>query len=244
MKFYRAALCSLLAGAALVTATVRFAPDSMGRDFLMQRATGKFTVADRVQEFGPQVEARWQPYFARARVAYPPTKIILLGLKQEKRLEIYADDNGKWKWVRSLPILKASGHAGPKLREGDYQVPEGFYPVEALNPNSSFHLALRVGYPNAADRQIAAREGRADLGGDIMIHGGAASIGCLAMGDQVAEDLFVLAAQVGRENVQIALAPRDFRVEKLQADASRPAWLEARYRKLDELMKTLPLEHQ
>ena len=131
--------------------------------------------------------------------------------------------------------------AGPKLRRGDYQVPEGLYDLEAFNANSAYHLALRVGYPNAEDKIVGAREGREDLGGDIMIHGGAASIGCLAMGDEAAEDLFVLAAQTGREKVQIALAPHDFRVEEPQQDPQNPAWLRDRYRQLSALMQTLPL---
>ena len=67
------------------------------------------------------------------------------------------------------PIRAASGALGPKLREGDRQVPEGVYDIESLNPNSRFHVALRVGYPNAFDRQMAGREGRTALGGDIMI---------------------------------------------------------------------------
>src|SRR5690606_4961 len=101
---------------------------------------------------------------------------------------------GVLRFVRALPVLAASGRVGPKLQYGDYQVPEGFYRIEALNPNSRFHLALRVNYPNAFDRAEAAREGRTHLGGDIMIHGSNASVGCLAMGDVVSEDLFVLAA--------------------------------------------------
>ena len=239
MNRFRLALLSLLALAGVIGSYQKWAPD---RDTVMQRARGQHTVADRIAQFGPQTRARWQPHFERAGLRYPPRKIVMLGLKAEKRLEVYAQENGQWKWIRAFPILKASGQAGPKLREGDYQVPEGLYDLEGFNPNSAFHVALRVGYPSAQDRAIGAREGRSEneLGGDIMIHGGAASVGCLAMGDQAAEDLFVLAAEVGRENVRIALAPRDFRVEKLSADAARPAWLHERYRQLDALMGTLP----
>ncbi len=75
-----------------------------------------------------------------------------------------------------------------------------------------------------------------------MIHGGAASIGCLAMGDEVAEDLFVLAADVGRKNVQIVLSPLDFRMAKLPADSTRADWLNARYAKLEAFVKELPRE--
>jgi hypothetical protein len=43
-----------------------------------------------------------------------------------------------------------------------------------------------------------------------MIHGDARSRGCLAMGDPASEDLFVLAALTGIENVKVILTPVDF----------------------------------
>ena len=112
----------------------------------------------------------------QAEVAMPPEQVTLLALKEEKRLEIYAaDDSNGPRFVLSYPILAASGIRGPKLREGDKQVPEGFYRIELLNPNSRYHLSLRVNYPNPADIEQAGRDGRdlSMLGGDIMIHGGA-----------------------------------------------------------------------
>ena len=90
-------------------------------------------------------------------------------------------------------------------------MPEGIYRVEALNPNSRFHLSLRLDYPNGLDRRHAAADGRNALGGDIMIHGTAASIGCLAVGNDAAEDLFVLAAWVGADKLRVVISPTDFR---------------------------------
>ena len=105
------------------------------------------------------------------------------------------------------------------------QVPEGLYHVESLNPNSLFHLALRVNYPNQEDRRRAEAEGRSQLGSDIMIHGKECSVGCLAMGDEAAEDLFVLTAESGIENVSIILSPVDLRVRELPKDMPPPpAW--------------------
>ena len=233
------ALFAVLCG--LVAAFARFPRFFPASEVITQRIRGKATVSDRIAEFGPRVDARWQPFFERAGVAYPPQKLVFLGLKVEKRMEIYAQNAaGEWKFVRTLPILAASGKAGPKLREGDLQVPEGFYRVESLNPNSAYHLALRVSYPSPADREIAAREGRENLGGAIMIHGSNASIGCLAMGDEAAEDLFVLAEKSGRENVEIVLCPLDFRVEKLPRDPNRSAWVKKRYAELARFVQTLP----
>jgi murein L,D-transpeptidase YafK len=122
------------------------------------------------------------------RVASYGASFTLIGLKAEKRLELWAPDAaGRPRLIKTYPILAASGGAGPKLREGDRQVPEGLYAIESLNPNSRFHLSLRIDYPNAADRRRAQAEARTGLGGDIMIHGSNVSIGCLAMGDPAAE---------------------------------------------------------
>ncbi len=165
---------------------------------------------------GGTVDVRLRPDFERAGVAYPPARLVMVAFKAEKRLELYGPDaTGRLTRVRSYPILAASGGPGLKLREGDEQVPEGFYRIELLNPNSRFHLSLRVNYPNDEDRARACVDGRdpATLGGDIMIHGGAASIGCLAMGDPAAEDLFVLVQRTGLDNVELLLLPNDLRNE-------------------------------
>jgi len=178
-----------------------------------------------------------------AGVPYPPGRVVLVGLKLERRLEVYAPgDDGAMRFIRSYPIVAASGRLGPKLANGDRQVPEGVYDVPSLNPNSAFHLSLRVGYPNAFDREMARRDGRTDLGGDIMIHGGDASIGCLAMGDAAAEDLFVLAAEAGRQNVRVLLSPVDFRRRELPTDRpAAPAWVEQLYADLRRELAHLPL---
>jgi hypothetical protein len=188
--------------------------------------TGEKTVTERITEFGEVVHARLRPRFRELGIAYPPKKIVLVGLKQERRLEIWVSDGSPdFRLLKDFPILAASGTSGPKLKEGDRQVPEGLYKIESLNPNSRFHLALRVNYPNALDKEHADRDGRTHLGSDIMIHGGAASIGCLAMGDPAAEDLFVLAAETGIKNISVILTPVDFRVGDLPSDSPPlPGW--------------------
>lgn len=211
-----------------------------GGDNLISKATGRSTVANRLQQFSAGARSRLQPHFARAGVLYPPHKVILVGLKQVKRLEVYAaNEGGKMKFLRSYEILRASGTAGPKLRYGDYQVPEGFYKVESLNPNSAFHLALRVNYPNTFDRENAEREGRENLGGDIMIHGSDVSVGCLAMGDEAAEDLFVLAAEMERENIDILLCPADFRRGRVLPPPNAPQWTATLYERLENALTKL-----
>jgi len=170
------------------------------------------TVEQVVTALGPAVQSKLEPTFRKAGLSYPPARLTLLAYKAEKRLDLQAADAaGKLRPVLSWPILAASGTAGPKRREGDCQVPEGNYRIELLNPNSRFHLSLRVNYPNADDIARAKAEDRdlSTLGGDIMIHGGAASIGCLAIGDEAVEELFVLAALTGLDHIELVIAPAD-----------------------------------
>lgn len=93
-----------LFGAALAYLPPRFTKSA----WISQKMRGQATVSDRVEEFGPRVDARWKPFFQRAGVTYPPQKLIFLGLKAEKRLEIYTQNFGKpWRFVRALPIVRA-----------------------------------------------------------------------------------------------------------------------------------------
>ncbi len=196
-----------------------------------------YSVSERLKQFGPSVRVRLAPAFDRIGVAYPPEKITLVGIKQDALLEVWVSDPPLF--LKSYPILGASGHLGPKLQEGDLQVPEGLYRIESLNPNSMYHLALRVNYPNQFDQAKGVTDGREDLGCDIMIHGKTCSIGCLAMGDEAAEDLFVLAAETGLNNVSVILTPVDFRTQALPADMPKlPAWTTQLYASIrQELMK-------
>jgi hypothetical protein len=233
----------LSAGGVLIILALIFARDPRGfpgANYIINELTGKASVSDRQAEYGPAVRERWRPYFQRAGVEYPPQRLVLVGLKQERQLEVYAAGEGQsLKLLRSFTVLGLSGKSGPKLRFGDMQVPEGFYGIESLNPNSAFHLALRVSYPNEADRAQAAKEGRTDLGGDIMIHGSNGSIGCLAMGDEVAEDLFILASEIGPSHIEVILSPVDFRTTQVRPDANRPKWVQKLYAKLAVALKQL-----
>ncbi len=234
-------LLSFCALCALVAVFVRYPERFPGGTWLVQRLRGKATVADRLAQYGPAARARWKPDFERQKITYPPSKLLLVGFKHEKRLEVYAADaSTKLRLIRTYPILGASGRLGPKLRYGDMQVPEGFYRIESLNPNSAFHLSLRLNYPNEFDREHAQREGRTELGGDIMIHGSRASVGCLAMGDEAAEDLFVLAADAGRDNIQVVISPVDFRLMDILPDAARPKWTNDLYGQIKNALLKLP----
>jgi len=172
---------------------------------------------------------------ARALSPYPPRRLRLVGLKEEKSLEAWTLVGERWTLLKAYPVLAASGGPGPKLREGDGQVPEGVYRLTAFNPNSSYHLSIRVDYPNAEDRAAAASDGRERLGGDIFIHGKAVSIGCLAIGDPAIEELYLLLADTGLGNADIVLAPSGRPVTPPAA----AAWVGRRYERLRQELTRL-----
>ncbi len=142
---------------------------------------------------------------------FPPQKILLLALKKERVLEVWSIGKNEHRFLKSYPILAASGKSGPKYRRGDRQVPEGFYRISFLNANSSYHLSMKINYPNKRDRKRSLASNVHNLGGDIFIHGSDVSIGCIAIGDLAIEELFYLSAKSGRTDVLIA--PYDFRVK-------------------------------
>jgi hypothetical protein len=201
------------------------------------------TIADRVAQYGPVARARLAPYFVAAGVRYPPEQFVLVGFKHERELDLFAASLGRpLAFIRSYPIWGASGVLGPKLREGDGQVPEGIYGIEYLNPNSVAHLSLALTYPNDYDRARAEEDGRDDLGGSIMIHGGSGSIGCLAVGDQAAEDLFILAADSGLQRAVVVVSPVDFRRAILPPDYRPSAdWVDDLYGSIRAELAILPL---
>ena len=186
---------------------------------------GERTVEDVLQIYGTHVTRKLNNYFTKAKVAFPPKAITLVALKQEKKLEVWARDTQEFRLIHTYDVRAASGIAGPKLRQGDKQVPEGIYRIEALNPNSNYHLSMKLNYPNEFDLFHAEEEGRTNPGSDIFIHGWAVSIGCLAMGDETIEELFVLTAKTGTENVKVVIAPHDPRVYPLETDSEElPIW--------------------
>jgi murein L,D-transpeptidase YafK len=116
--------------------------------------------------------------------------VFLRIFKETNELEVWVGTADRhYVLFKTYPICTWSGALGPKLRTGDWQAPEGFYPVAAaqLNPYSRYHLSFDLGYPNAYDRAWQ-RTGSA-----LMVHGHCVSIGCYAMGDSGIEEIYTLA---------------------------------------------------
>jgi murein L,D-transpeptidase YafK len=183
-------------------------------------------VRKKVRHFDKLVKKDIMPEFQEAHVAYPPRKMALLIFKNERSMELWAQNPQQpWKMIRNFAVLGASGGPGPKLREGDRQVPEGVYHISALNPFSKYDVSMRIDYPNSFDLERAYNDGRKKLGGDIYIHGGSLSIGCIAIGNRLAEELFAMVYHVGEKNVTVVIAPNDLRHAPPVMGDVHPPWL-------------------
>lgn len=109
-----------------------------------------------------------------------------------------------------------SGTMGPKRMEGDYQVPEGFYYINEFNPNSNYHLALGLNYPNTADK-IISDSLHLRPGNNIYIHGDCVSTGCIPISDEPIEEVFLLASYVktqGQDFISVHVFPVRYNVKK------------------------------
>ena len=146
--------------------------------------------------------------------------VFIRAFKEEKQLEFYVRNRAtkKFDLFRTYEIAGASGMLGPKLAEGDLQVPEGFYfvPPNAMKPDSQFHLAFNIGYPNEFD--LAHQR----TGSFIMIHGSCRSIGCLAMTDPIIDEIYTLcdaAHNGGQPFFRVNFFPFRMTTERMQAAA-------------------------
>ncbi len=139
-------------------------------------------------------------------------------------LEVWMRQGPSFVLFKTYPICSYSGYPGPKLHEGDWQSPEGFYSVSArgMNPESSYHLAFNIGYPNEFDRQ------RDRTGSAIMVHGECSSRGCFAMGNLGMEEIYLLAHAAlagGQERFAVHVFPFPLTDENLARYRGSP-WLD------------------
>ena len=118
--------------------------------------------------------------------------------------------------IRTYRIALGPNPVGHKQQEGDGRTPEGKYVIDFRKPDSSFHRALHISYPNPADRRRARRRG-VSPGGAIMIHGlpnglghiGAAhrlsdwTLGCIAVTNEEIEEIWRLV----KDGTEIEIRP-------------------------------------
>ncbi|MGX1098508.1 L,D-transpeptidase family protein [Amorphus sp. MBR-141] len=153
--------------------------------------------------------------------------ILVRIFKEENELEVWKKTReGKFALLETYEICAWSGDLGPKKVEGDRQSPEGFYTIRPaqMNPNSSYHLAFNLGYPNSYDASL----GR--TGSFLMVHGDCSSRGCYAMTDEQIEEIYALGREAfrgGQRAFQVQAYPFRMTPENLakhHGDENMPFW--------------------
>lgn len=155
----------------------------------------------------------------------PVARIGIRAFKQEQSLEVWGAPRefATYRLLGKFKIAGMSGHLGPKRREGDLQVPEGFYFINRFNPRSRFHLSLGLNYPNESDRILGDPNAP---GSDIFIHGSNVSVGCLAMTDPIIDVIYPLAAfarDSGQGRIPVQIFPfrmSDAKVKRFESEFS------------------------
>ena len=143
--------------------------------------------------------------------------------KEDSELEVWkARPGGRFVHVKTYPICTWSGTLGPKTIQGDHMAPEGFYSIgpDGMKPDSTYHLALNIGYPNALDRAL----GRS--GAFIMVHGDCKSVGCFAMTNEKIEEIYAFvreALESGQERVPVHVFPFRMTAANLNRHANHDA---------------------
>ncbi len=136
-------------------------------------------------------------------------ELLLVAFKKEEILEVWAKNKktGKFELLTSYEFCANSGVLGPKRKEGDLQIPEGFYFINLFHPTSAYHLGLKINYPNESDKILSDKK---HPGSDILIHGNCCTIGCIPITDDKIKELYVLcveAKNAGQEKIPVHIFP-------------------------------------
>ena len=157
--------------------------------------------------------------FAAAGLQWPAHEIYIRSFKYDSQLEIWARNNNDepFKLFKTYAVCALAGTMGPKRMAGDYQVPEGFYYINAFKPNSAYHMSLGLNYPNISDKIIT---NGSDPGGDIFIHGSCVTVGCIPIQDYQIEEVYILAMSAkssGEDFIPVHIFPVRFNNPKSMA---------------------------
>jgi len=154
--------------------------------------------------------------FEEKNLTWPPQSLYIRSFKYDRQLEVWVKGNNDVQYTlfKSYKVCMQSGTTGPKRVQGDNQVPEGFYYINEFNPNSKYHLALGLNYPNTSDRILS---DSIHPGGDIYIHGSCVSTGCIAISDLPIEEVYILASLAktnGQDFIPVHIFPVQFKNAK------------------------------
>lgn len=161
-------------------------------------ATSDFPTQTRpATDRGPTDRGPTDRGYASRSIPNGPLAADYLLVDKSERLLIAYRQGRPIKAYRGLQFGDAP--KGHKRFQGDERTPEGLYTIDTRNPQSRFHLSLRISYPNRQDRAFASQYGRSP-GGDIFIHGqptgrpgrmrGDWTDGCIALSNAEIEELW------------------------------------------------------
>lgn len=170
---------------------------------------------ERVQQAHQE---KWDVVEAKLRFhGIDPTRanLFIRAFKFEEDLEVWAKNASvdTFTKIHMFKFCENVGELGPKRSEGDKQIPEGFYQISKFNPTSNYFLSLKISYPNESDRILG---DPIRPGGQIFIHGGCETIGCIPITDDGIKELYlwsVLARNNGQEQIPVHIYPTRFTAE-------------------------------
>lgn len=148
--------------------------------------------------------------------------VLIRLFKQESELEVWKKDrSGRYALLKTYPICRWSGKLGPKTRKGDRQAPEGFYQVarNQMNPDSLYYLSFNLGFPNRLEAALGW------AGDALMIHGACSSMGCYAVTDAAAAEIYAVAREAfrgGQPSFQVQAYPFRMTAENLAVHRDDP----------------------
>lgn len=147
--------------------------------------------------------------FEKAGLTWPAKQLYIRSFKYDSQLELWVRNNSSepYKLFKTYKICAMAGNVGPKRMQDDYQVPEGFYYVNQFKPNSNYHLALGINYPNESDKILS---DSIAPGSGIYIHGSCITVGCIPIMDGPIEEVYLLAAMAksaGEDYIPVHIFP-------------------------------------
>jgi murein L,D-transpeptidase YafK len=146
---------------------------------------------------------------ANSHITPNQLNLYFRAFKKERMLEIWGKNqqDTSFQLLITYPIAGYCGNLGPKRKEGDMQIPEGFYHINRFNPLSNFYLSLGLNYPNESDKILGFKP---KLGSDIFIHGTTVTSGCLPITDDKIREVYILAIEArnaGQTNIPVDIFP-------------------------------------
>jgi murein L,D-transpeptidase YafK len=176
----------------------------------------------RVREAYAQKEQLLHKWLSDKGMAPVGWDLYIRAFKKEEQLEVWVKEKSQPQYVllKQYEFCETSGVLGPKQRQGDGQIPEGFYFIDRFNPNSLYHLSLGIDYPNTADKLREKARPGISLGGDIFIHGDCVTIGCIPLTDDKIKEVYLLAVEAragGQQQIPVHIFPSRLGDAELQS---------------------------